>query len=76
MTKYGFSKSSFQNDNFILPGLKTFFSIPEESTEKSQFTSLAILDESADSKETVLKVVNILHEKFQPLLSLPAPTRE
>jgi hypothetical protein len=36
-----------------LPGLKTFFSIPEESTEKSQFTSLAILDESADfiSKE-------------------------
>ena len=65
MTKYGFSKSSFQNDNFILPGLKTFFSIPEESTEKSQFTSLAILDESADSKETVLKVVNILHEKFQ-----------
>lgn len=65
MTKYGLSKSSFQNDNFILPGLKTFFSIPEESTEKSQFTSLAILDESADSKETVLKVVNILHEKFQ-----------
>jgi hypothetical protein len=34
-------------------------------TYSSQFTSLAILDESADSKETVLKVVNILHEKFQ-----------
>jgi hypothetical protein len=45
--------------------VENFFSIPEESTEKSQFTSLAILDESADSKETVLKVVNILHEKFQ-----------
>jgi hypothetical protein len=25
----------------------------------------AILDESAYSKETILKVVNILHEKFQ-----------
>jgi hypothetical protein len=45
--------------------LKTLFSIPEESTEKSQFTSGAILDESAYSKETILKVVNILHEKFQ-----------
>jgi hypothetical protein len=29
--------------------LKTLFSIPEESTEKSQFTSGAILDESACS---------------------------
>ncbi|CAG2213915.1 unnamed protein product [Mytilus edulis] len=34
-------------------------------TEKSSFTSIAVLDETADKKETVLQVLNILHEKFQ-----------
>ncbi|VDI11255.1 Hypothetical predicted protein [Mytilus galloprovincialis] len=36
-----------------------------ESTEKSDFSSVAILDETADSKDTVLKVLNILYDKFQ-----------
>ncbi|CAC5380287.1 unnamed protein product [Mytilus coruscus] len=36
-----------------------------ETTEKSDFSSVAILDETADSKETVLKVLNILNDKFQ-----------
>jgi hypothetical protein len=48
--------------SILQQNLKTLFSIPEESTEKSQFTSGAILDESAYSKETILKVVNIKKE--------------
>ncbi|CAC5419097.1 unnamed protein product [Mytilus coruscus] len=36
-----------------------------ETTEKSDFSSVAIPDETADSKETVLKVLNILNDKFQ-----------
>ncbi|VDH93405.1 Hypothetical predicted protein [Mytilus galloprovincialis] len=65
VTKYGFSKNFFKKENIVLPGIKTFFSIPVESTEKSDFSSVAILDETADSKDTVLKVLNILYDKFQ-----------
>ncbi|CAC5388151.1 unnamed protein product [Mytilus coruscus] len=65
VTKYGFSKNFFKKENIVLPGIKTFFSIPVETTEKSDFSSVAILDETADSKETVLKVLNILNDKFQ-----------
>ncbi|CAC5360249.1 unnamed protein product [Mytilus coruscus] len=62
VTKYGFSKNFFKKENIVLPGIKTFFSIPVETTD---FSSVAILDETADSKETVLKVLNILNDKFQ-----------
>jgi hypothetical protein len=48
-----------------LPGIKTFSAIPISSTEISEITPVAILDESADKKETVLKVFNKLYEKFQ-----------
>ncbi|CAC5372949.1 unnamed protein product [Mytilus coruscus] len=48
-----------------IPGIKTFLSIPSEKTEKSDFTSVAVLDDTADKKETVLKVLNILHDKFE-----------
>ena len=65
VTKYGFTKNFFKKENIVLPGIKTFFSIPVESTEKSDFSSVAILDETADSKDTVLKVLNILYDKFQ-----------
>ncbi|CAC5359268.1 unnamed protein product [Mytilus coruscus] len=65
VTKYGFSKNFFKKENIVLSGIKTFFSIPVETTEKSDFSSVAILDETADSKETVLKVLNILNDKFQ-----------
>jgi hypothetical protein len=34
-------------------------------TSKTFFKMQKFLDESSDSKETILKVVNILHEKFQ-----------
>jgi hypothetical protein len=36
-----------------------------EHTEKSEFCSIEVLDEKADSKATVLKTLNILHKKFQ-----------
>ena len=63
--KYGFTKSLLQTKKIMIPGFKSFFSIPLQETEKSEFTSVAILDETADKKETVLKVLNILHAKFQ-----------
>ena len=65
ITKFGFTKAFFHKHDIALPGVKTFLSFPQENTEKSDFTYLAILDETADSKDTVLKVLNILHSKFQ-----------
>jgi hypothetical protein len=49
----------------MLSGLKIFLSFSETDTEKSDFCSIAVLDETADSKATVLKTLNILHNKFQ-----------
>ena len=55
-----------ENDIHVgLPGLKTFLSFSETDTEKSEFCSIEVLDETADSKATVLKTLNILHKKFQ-----------
>ena len=50
---------------FALPSIKTFLTFSQEYTEKSDFTYLAILEETTDSKATVLKVLKILHHKFQ-----------
>jgi hypothetical protein len=45
-----------ENDIHVnLSGLKTFLSFSETDTEKSEFCSIAVLDETADSKATVLK---------------------
>ena len=63
--KYGFTKSLFQQLNLALPGFKTFSAIAISSTEMSEITPVTILDEAADKKETVLKVLNKLYEKFQ-----------
>jgi hypothetical protein len=53
-----------ENDIHVdLPGLKTFLSYSETDTEKSEFCSIAVLDETADSKATVLKTLNILHRR-------------
>jgi hypothetical protein len=38
-----------------LPGLKTFLSFSETDTEKSEFCSIEVLDETADSKATVFE---------------------
>ena len=55
-----------ENDIHVdLPGLKTFLSFSEADTEKSEFCSIEVLDERADSKATVLKTLNILHKKLQ-----------
>jgi hypothetical protein len=55
-----------KNDIHVdLPGHKTFLSFSETDTEKSEFCSIEVLDETADSKATVLKTLNILHKKFQ-----------
>jgi hypothetical protein len=45
--------------------LDTEASFSETDTEKSEFCSIEVLDETADSKATVLKTLNILHKKFQ-----------
>jgi hypothetical protein len=51
-----------ENDIHVdLPGLKTFLSFSETDTEKSEFCSIEVLDETADSKATVLKTLNILY---------------
>lgn len=49
----------------ILPNLKTYLSSSDKETEKSNFVSIAVLDDSADSKETILKTLNILGNKFR-----------
>jgi hypothetical protein len=48
-----------------LPGIKTFSAIPISSTEMSEITPVAILDEAADKKETVLKILNKLYENYK-----------
>ena len=67
LSAYRFLKYLVQeNDIHVdLPGLKTFLSFSETDTEKSEFCSIEVLDETADSKATVLKTLNILHKKFQ-----------
>ena len=67
LSAYSFLKYLVQeNDIHVdLPGLKTFLSFSETDTEKSEFCSIEVLDETADSKATVLKTLNILHKKFQ-----------
>ena len=64
LSAYSFLKYLVQeNDIHVdLPGLKTFLSFSETDTEKSKLCSIEVLDETADSKATVL---NILHKKFQ-----------
>jgi hypothetical protein len=46
----------------ILPNLKIYLSSSDKETEKSTFVSIAVLDDPADSKETVLNTLNILHQ--------------
>jgi hypothetical protein len=45
-----------------LPNLKIYLSSSDKETEKSNFVSIAVLDDPADSKETVLNTLNILGE--------------
>ena len=61
---YGFTKFILQEKNIQVPRIKTFLSVPMQDTEKTEFKSIAVLDETADKKETGLQVLNILHEKF------------
>ena len=64
LSAYSFLKYLVQeNDIHVdLPGLKTFLSFSETDTEQSEFFSIEVLDETADSKATVLKTLNILHK--------------
>ena len=67
LSAYSFLKYLVQeNDIHVdIPGHNTFLSFSETDTEKSEFYSIEVLDETADSKATVLKTLNILHKKFQ-----------
>lgn len=55
----------FQQLNLASSGIKTFSAIPISSTEMSEITPVAILDEAADKQDTVMKVFNKLYEKFK-----------
>ena len=61
LSAYSFLKYLVQeNDLHVhvdLPGLNTFLSFSETDTEKSEFCSIEVLDETADSKATVLKIL-------------------
>jgi uncharacterized protein YhfF len=54
-----------QGKKIAMPGVKTLFSIPIQETEQSIFNYVAVLDETADKKDTVLNVLNIVYEQFQ-----------
>ena len=57
LSAYSFLKYLVQENGIHvdLPGLKTFLSFSETDTEKSEFCSIEVLDET----------LNILHKKFQ-----------
>ena len=69
LSAYSFLKYLVQeNDIHVhvdLPSLKNFLSFSETDTDKSEFCSIAVLDETADWKATVLKTLNILHKRFR-----------
>ena len=67
--KYIMSKVTIQDIGpvpIIIPGLKHFLllSSATDQTEKSTIDYLTVLDKSADSKDTVLHVLNLLHGKY------------
>ncbi|CAC5413510.1 unnamed protein product [Mytilus coruscus] len=65
LISYGFVKDHLKEKHIIIPGLKTYLSYSQKTTEASTFHSIAVLDDPADSKETVVKTLNILHDRFQ-----------
>ncbi|VDH92768.1 Hypothetical predicted protein [Mytilus galloprovincialis] len=65
LISYGFMKDCVQEKHILIPGLKTYLSHSHKTTEPSTFRSVAVLNDPADSKETVVKTLNILHDRFQ-----------
>ncbi|CAC5360341.1 unnamed protein product [Mytilus coruscus] len=65
LISYGFVKDHVKEKHIIIPGLKPYLSYFQKTTEASTFHSIAVLDDPADSKETVVKALNILHDRFQ-----------
>ncbi|CAC5358535.1 unnamed protein product [Mytilus coruscus] len=65
LISYGFVKDHVEEKHIIIPGLKPYLSYSQKTTEASTFHSIAVLDDPADSKETVVKTLNILHDRFQ-----------
>jgi hypothetical protein len=61
---YMLTKHILGDSSVVLPGLKQFIS-SDKTVEKSTFHYMAILDEAADSRDTVLKVLNMVHDSFQ-----------
>lgn len=55
VVKYGLVKKFLHDNNIVIPGIKTFFSIPSTNTEKSLFSSVAVLKETADNQDTLLR---------------------
>ncbi|CAC5419074.1 unnamed protein product [Mytilus coruscus] len=65
LISYGFVKDHVKEKHIIIPGLKPYLSYSQKTTEASTFHSIAVLDDPADSKETVVKTLIILHDRFQ-----------
>ena len=51
-------------NNIQVPRIKTFLSVPLQDTEKLGISSIAVLDETADKKETGSQINNTFHEQF------------
>ncbi|CAG2206645.1 unnamed protein product [Mytilus edulis] len=64
LISYGFMKDCVQEKHIVIPGLKTYLSHSHKTTEPSTFRSVAVLNDPADCKETVVKTLNILHGRF------------
>ncbi|CAG2184537.1 unnamed protein product [Mytilus edulis] len=65
LSAYCFSKSVLKTNHIVVPGLKAYLAYDCSQTEVSEFHSIAVLDETADSKATVELTLNILYGKFQ-----------
>jgi hypothetical protein len=51
-------------NNIQVPRIKTFLSVPLQDTKKLGISSIAVLDETADKKETGSQINNTFHEQF------------
>ncbi|CAC5377845.1 unnamed protein product [Mytilus coruscus] len=65
LSTYCFSKSVLKTNHIVVPGLKVYLAYDCSQTEVSEFHSIEVLDETADTKATVELTLNILYDKFK-----------
>ncbi|CAC5409411.1 KRAB [Mytilus coruscus] len=65
LSAYCFSKSVLETNHIVVPGLKAYLAYDCSQTEVSEFHSIAVFDETDESKATIELTLNILYDKFQ-----------